>query len=468
MEARSKLPVHLPHPNPTVSYWQNPPNPIADLRSTGSLPPNAVYVVVGSGISGAFLAFNILKKRPQAKVVMLEARRACSGATGRNGGHTKGASYRSFLNHKQEHGLEEAVRIAKLERQNVLASQAFAREHGIDCDMHRSETVDVIFDQEQWESGKLAVDYMNKTIPHDTEKYQILGAEDAKRKSLCPNALGAFVYEAGSVSAYKFAIGIIKLALERGLNLQTNTPVTHISKGSSNGWRLETLRGAISTKNVVLATNGYTAHLLSAFRGVIVPLRGQITAQRPGSHLPSPLPLTYTFAYSNGYEYMIPRPKGTKYEGDIVMGGGWANLPGEGVSEFGETDDSVLAPAVSRYLFDSTKRYFGDENWGEDHPDGRVRTEWTGIMGNSADGLPYVGEMPGEKGLWASVSFNGHGMVICMKCAEALTSMMLDEQPDLDWFPHSFLLTEQRLKKPFDGQRNQKPPAEMLEQKSNL
>ena len=275
--------------------------------------------------------------------------------------------------------------------------------------MHPSETIDVIFDQEQWESGKLAVEYMNKDIPHDIEKYKVLGAEEARRKSLCPDALGAFVYEAGSVSAYKFAIGVIKLALEKGLNLQTNTPVTHISKDLPNAWRLETPRGVISTKNAVLATNGYTAHLLSAFQGVIVPLRGQITAQRPGSHLPSPLPLTYTFAYKNGYEYMIPRPKGTKHEGDIVIGGGWTNLPDEGVSEFGETDDSVLAPPVSEYLFDSTKRYFGDENWGEDHPDGRIRTEWTGIMGNSADGLPYVGGMPEEKGLWASVSFNGHG-----------------------------------------------------------
>lgn len=75
----------LPRPNPTISYWQDPPDAIADLRSTASPPEVADIVVIGSGISGACIAYNILERLPSAKVVMLEARQACSGATGRNG-----------------------------------------------------------------------------------------------------------------------------------------------------------------------------------------------------------------------------------------------------------------------------------------------------------------------------------------------------------------------------------------------
>lgn len=86
MEARASIPPGLPLPGPTLSYWQDPPSDIADHRTTSELPAVADYVVVGSGISGACIAYNILCKSAHASVVMLEARQASSGATGRNGG----------------------------------------------------------------------------------------------------------------------------------------------------------------------------------------------------------------------------------------------------------------------------------------------------------------------------------------------------------------------------------------------
>jgi hypothetical protein len=85
MEERGIIPPGLPRPNPTIPYWQDPPDPIADVRTTDELPSTADYVIVGSGISGAAIAKNLLESRPNASVVMLEARQACSGATGRNG-----------------------------------------------------------------------------------------------------------------------------------------------------------------------------------------------------------------------------------------------------------------------------------------------------------------------------------------------------------------------------------------------
>jgi hypothetical protein len=85
MDERARIKPTLPHENPTTSYWQDPPADIASLRSTEELPESADYVIIGSGISGACIAFNLLEKKPDAKVVILEARGAASGATGRNG-----------------------------------------------------------------------------------------------------------------------------------------------------------------------------------------------------------------------------------------------------------------------------------------------------------------------------------------------------------------------------------------------
>ena len=85
MEERGKVPPGLPREGPTISYWQVPPDEIADLRCSEKLPEEADIVIVGSGISGATIAYNILSERPDKRIVLLEARQAASGASGRNG-----------------------------------------------------------------------------------------------------------------------------------------------------------------------------------------------------------------------------------------------------------------------------------------------------------------------------------------------------------------------------------------------
>lgn len=85
MDERARIPVSLPRDNPTQSYWQDPPDAIASLRSTEALPESVDVVIIGSGITGAAVAWGLLQDRSSPGILMLEAREACSGATGRNG-----------------------------------------------------------------------------------------------------------------------------------------------------------------------------------------------------------------------------------------------------------------------------------------------------------------------------------------------------------------------------------------------
>ncbi|KAK3067517.1 hypothetical protein LTR53_015572 [Teratosphaeriaceae sp. CCFEE 6253] len=469
MEERAKVPPGLPRPHPTVSYWQDPPSAIADLRTTPDLPNSADFVVIGSGISGACIAYNLLSQQPFARVVVLEARQAASGATGRNGGHTKAASYRSFLEHERELGLDDAVRIARMEYANIRATHDFAREHRIACDSTPCDTVDIIYSQMHLEEGRRAIERMREVMGAEdpAAQYRVYGAAEAREKFLTPAALGAFEYPAGSLSSYAFTIGVLELAISRGLNLQTTTPA---ERTTSNGhathpiWTVHTPRGSLSTPHLILATNGYTPHLLPQMQGLIVPLHGQVVAQRPGTRLPQTgLPQTYSFIHETGYEYMITRPPGSRHEGTVVIGGGLWQLPEAGASRYGETDDGGLEPTITRFLRGCTEEYFGP-NWGADHVDGRVRREWSGIMGASADGLPYVGAVPGEMGLWVSAAFNGHGMVWCLKAAEAVVGMMAGDERVRgevgEWFPCGAVMSRERMGRKFMGRKDLRAPGE--------
>ncbi|KAI1120448.1 FAD dependent oxidoreductase [Nemania abortiva] len=458
MEDRAAIPVSLPRDNPTQSYWQLDVDEIADLRSTASLPSEADTVIVGSGITGAAVAYGLASNGVR-DIVMVEARQASSGATGRNGGHTKAASYLAFMHHQKEYGTEMAAKIVRLELANIRAVHAFAKEHGIDCESNPCSTTDVIYDANHWANAQKSVKALQDAMPgDDAAVYTFYSPDEVREKAYCgkggdEGVCGGISYEAGSVNAYKFTIGVLKLCLEKGLNLQTNTPVTSVTKLPEGGYQVDTPRGSIKARRVVMATNGYTAHLLKKFQGIIVPLRGHVTAQRPGSNMPKDGLLgTYSFVYTKGYDYMIPRPKYCKFGGDIIIGGRLTSAVSDGLNEYGTTDDTTEDADTMRDLGNLLPQYFGD-NWGEDDPEGRIRKQWTGIMGYGPDGLPFVGEMPGEKDLWVSAGFQGHGMVLCWMSARALVEMMegRDGEELRGWFPDVFRVSEPRFDLVFKG-----------------
>lgn len=308
-------------------------------------------------------------------------------------------------------------------------------------------------------------------------KYTIHSEEVARERFLCKGDAkidGAIEYEAGSMNAYKFACGMLRLCLASGLQLHANTPVTNLSH-TNNTWVIETPRGHLEAQTLILATNGYTASLIKDFQGAIVPLRGQVTAHRPGQCMPQMgLEHTYSFVYREGYEYMISKQSGSTFPGDIVIGGGLGKAPMAGLEEYGIVDDTTIEPTISEYLRESTKVYFG-ESWGEDHENGRIRKEWTGIMGSflfhtysvpthisetdsetigySPDGFPLIGRVPNRENLFIAASFQGHGMVLCFLCAKALVDEIVGKPTEATdtWFPSSFRITKERMQQRFRG-----------------
>ncbi|KAL8873546.1 MAG: hypothetical protein Q9174_001008 [Haloplaca sp. 1 TL-2023] len=463
MDERAVLTPKLPRSNPTSSYWQDPPHPLGSHRDD-VFPASASIVIIGSGITGACVAYNILEKHPGASVILLEARTACSGATGRNGGHTKAASYRAFLNNVQKHGEKEAARIVRFEHGSIKAVHAFAQQHGIECDSWQGETVDVIYDHGQWIRAQKAVAEMRRILGESdpAAQYKFYDGEETMERYLTEGAVGSVSYGAGSISAYRFVMGILELALGMGLNLQTHTPALEINPSGSDceGLTVTTSRGSIRADRVIMATNGYTAYLYPPLRGIIVPLRGTVAAQRPGSRLPQTgLKTTYSFIYANGYEYMISRPAGSSFAGDLIIGGCSTQAPDEGLYEWGTTDDTTMDHKIGQLVRESAAKYFGAQ-WGEDHPEGRTKRQWTGIMGYSSQGLPLVGKVPDTENLWIAASFQGSGMVLCFHTAKAVVKMMDGEMDEnfQEWFPQTFRMSEHSLKHKFRGRLHEKTP----------
>ena len=87
VEARLKrspgIPTASPNSATTEPFWMVPPAAVADYQ-TEAWPEQVDVVVIGSGITGTSVARALLDEHKAGlKVLMLEARAACSGATGR-------------------------------------------------------------------------------------------------------------------------------------------------------------------------------------------------------------------------------------------------------------------------------------------------------------------------------------------------------------------------------------------------
>ncbi|KAI1380274.1 FAD dependent oxidoreductase [Hypoxylon crocopeplum] len=410
----------FPVENSTLPFWRTKPHEIDNHRTTAELPEKCDVLIVGAGFSGTSIAYHLLGDDPSPpSIVILEARSACSGATGRNGGHLKPDVYYRVPKYIRMYGREAAASIATFEASQVNVIKALVEKEKIDCDFNLTRAYDVIMDAELAVSCKKEFDQLVADGFPTVKDVWYLPAAAAENLSGVKGAKCAFSFTAGSVWPYKLVTRLLELAVERGVNLQTNTPVTKVSetRDADGNWIVETLRGQIKAKKVVFATNGYTAGILPEFKERIVPVRGICSRIMipEGKSAPS-LPYSYSVRHNaKGADYQITRP-----DGSIIVGGGrplYLHKPEEWYNVF--DDSKLIEPAVPHFQNLMQRTYRGWED-----SDAKPDRIWTGIMGYTTDLMPHVGPVPSKAGQFISAGFNGHGMPLIFLTSKAVANMI--------------------------------------------
>ncbi|ORY68753.1 FAD dependent oxidoreductase [Pseudomassariella vexata] len=467
----------LPVDNSTKSYWHSAPSEkLMGHRTTEQLPHSADVVIVGSGITGAFAAHCLKEQRPELDVVMLEAREACWGATGRNGGHCQPAMYAA------------KPHIASFELRTFSYIKSIVEEYSIPCDWKTTTGVHAFYSASFFKLVQDVIEKLADNYPDLAANVAVVtkgeGGSPAwllehERKELTleglriPEAEGAVVmFNAASLWPYKLVASMLErlLAAEAGgFNLQTKTPATGIQKVEPQHpkWIVHTPRGHIAAKSVLLATNAYTSHLLPQFTDLIVPTRGQVSSllppqePQPGE---APLDIGHTYYILGDAtdrplrrdDYLVQRPPP---KAELVLGGGrfLAKDNAVGVWDDGELDEPVkwwlrgelpAAMDLSLRTPEETTTSPVHAAQGENNKqDLEASFEWTGIMGYSRDAAPWVGAVPsslgGGEGLWVCAGYTGHGMPNAALCAKAVVDMMVGaDEVDL---PPEYEVTEERV-----------------------
>ncbi|KAE9397072.1 FAD dependent oxidoreductase [Gymnopus androsaceus JB14] len=398
-EANSYHSPGLPVQEPCLSFWLQGTRSSTLLghRTTESLPQATEVAIIGSGLSGVATAYFLFNgPNPPKSVVILEAREACDGATGRNGGYS---SYKRALErHPQD---------------NFNLTMDLIEKEDIECDFWKGDTLDTALDKSSAELRRKSYEEFKADGGPVDSIVMITDSDEAKRISRMRNAVLTAIFPGASLWPYKLVAHLLKLCIDKfGLNLQTTTPVTSVKPGTSSGWILETPRGNITAEKVVYATNAYTATLLPEFLGCIVPGQGQCAAIVPTKSFSGKGMLAHTCCYRFGdgnYDYLIQRPQ----DGIIILGGGKWNV--ERMKIAGETNDSMKQPEITEYLKGAMASHY--EGWGTERPGEGYLYDWTGIMGYTRENIPFPSA-------YVNAGHCGHG-----KLSELLSSIWFNRLP---------------------------------------
>ncbi|KAJ7121968.1 FAD dependent oxidoreductase-domain-containing protein [Mycena crocata] len=412
-----------PRPNPSLSFWlQGTRNSsLLGHRTTDALPQASYITIIGSGLSGAAIAYFLLTgPDPPKKVTLLEAREACDGATARNGGHCRPDCYRDYTHYKAEFGREQALKIIQNEMDTLELVSEIIKKEDIDCDFWRGFSYDVPMDQTV--SEYLAASYqefVDDGGPVEGIVEQISDPDQARRATRCPAATAAYKFPAGSLWPYKLVVHLLKVCIEKhGLNL-----------------------GDLETEKVIYTTNAFTATLLPEFTGHIWPFRGQCSAVVPTKAYSGNNMLTATYGLAYG-DYLIQRPK----DGVIIFGGARRSVPVDRL--LGNTNDTETDPDMTRALKEAIPRYF--DGWGDEALGEGLIHDWSGIMGYTTEGncIPYVGELHDKPGAFICAGHHGHGMARIMTCAKGLATVIQGGAWQITGLPECFQPTRERLSAP--------------------
>lgn len=471
MATKAQTKNRSPVANPVTSFWTVPPCDLDDHRSTRDLPSASDVVIIGAGFAGVATAYHLLKDNPNPpSIIMLEARKVCSGASGRNGGHVKPDTYFNVPKYTRLYGEKAAAELAAFEASHPYAVKTLVESEGLDCDFHLTRAVDVFLDPEHARVTEEAYRKLVKDGVVDLKDVAFTPQKDAERvspafrdpgRASCVNFSGhhdleahtytlkqisgvkgaqcCFSFTAAHLWPLKMVQQLVQGLLEKGVNLQANTPVKSVSstRNARGLWTVDTERGSIATRKVVYATNGYTAQVLPEYTDRIVPVRGIcsriVTTQGPNSpHLVN----TYGIRFdSSNNDYLIPRA-----DGSIIVGGARQRFWHMREQWFDNVrDDELVADAVS-YFDGYMQRHFRgweasgaktDHVWtgsksSPTHTRLEVMLTISSVMGYSSDFLPHLGEVPKKPGQYIIAGFSGHGMPEILLSSKGVAAMVRD------------------------------------------
>jgi len=372
------------------------------------LPESVDVAIVGGGFCGLSAARTLAKRG--AQVALLEAETFGWGASSRNGGMVLTGMKLPVPTLIGRYGREAVQRMYVASLEGIDLVERIVREEGIDCCFSRCGHLEVACKQAHFDAYAEAATRIWREFHHELHIVP---------KSELRAEIGSDIYFGGLVDGTsaglnpaQYVAGLAKAAQRAGACLVDHARVTRVSPqlgAGTRAFRVETSRGNLTAKDVILASGAYTTGATPALRKRIIPIGSYIIATEvlngDLAHELSPRGrMIYDSKHFLYYYRLTP-------DNRMLFGGRAAFFP-ESESTVRKSAELLRQGMVGVY---------------PQLRDTRVEYVWGGTLDFAFDVMPHSGTIDGQ---YFAAGFAGHGVAAATWMGAKLANVICGDADD--------------------------------------
>jgi glycine/D-amino acid oxidase-like deaminating enzyme len=376
--------------------------------ATGALPDKVDVAIVGGGFCGLSAA-RVLAQRG-VRVALLEAQSLGWGASCRNGGMVLTGMKLPVPTLIKRYGREAVQRMYAASLESIDLVERIVKEERIDCDFARCGHLEVACKQSHFDDYAAAAARIKSEFNHELRIIP---------KNAMQCEIGSQIYFGGmvdetsaGVNPARYVNGLAKAAQRHGACLYDHTRVTRVwspSNHSGGGFRLETARGTLTAKEVLLASGAYTTEATPSLRKKVIPIGSYIIATEilPDALAAEVSPRNRMIYDSKHFLYYYRLTPDNR----MLFGGRAAFFP-ESESTVRRSAELLRKGMIEVY---------------PQLRDTKVEYVWGGTLDFAMDVMPHSGKIDG---MYFAVGFAGHGVAAATWMGAKLAGVICGDPDD--------------------------------------
>ena len=369
------------------SIWQHQ---LEDLlpKETNETTETYDVLIAGGGITG--LSTALLLQKAGKKCVIAEMHNIGFGTTAGTTAHLNNFFDTSYNTVEKDFGEENARLLATAAEEAMALIKKNIKDYNIECDYEEKEACIFATDEEQ---QKLLED-----LVEGGKKYGL--KIDFKNDSPYPIPFIKLASIKGQAQFHpvKYIFGLAKAFEDAGGVIMDNCKVTDVEEGSTI--TIETTRGDIKANQLIWATHIPTGVNLLHFRAA--PYRSYVLGLILNDN---------NYPQDLGYDMAEPY---RYYRTHTINGQSYLIAGGEDHKTAHEENTDVPFQRLESYV-----RQFYDVK--------EVAFKWSSQYFEPADGLAYIGNLPGNgENVWVATGFGGNGMTYGHVAAITLSETLIN------------------------------------------
>ncbi|MBA4099808.1 MAG: hypothetical protein C0484_23920 [Rhodospirillum sp.] len=368
--------------------------------------------IVGGGLAGLWTAITIKQRAPSTNVTIVEADICGGGASGRNSGMVL-SQWAKFSALEAFCGTKDAIRLGNEFGNSASNIEAFCHEHGIDAEFRRDGWIWGATCARQvgsW-NGILAAH-----AKHNIHVFRPLtSTEIAERTGSRSFLAGIFDPTAATLHPGKWVRGLRRVALQRGVRIFENSPMTRLERSAPPVVR--TAKGSVTAARVVLTMNAWSLGL-PELRGAILVIASDDAVTEPAPDLLDKIGYRARPLMGDSQTFVTGfRTTGNHRFNPGVSGGiiGFGTMQGQRFEGRSIREDDMHAcvqrghPALAGLTFADS---------------------WCGPIDRTQSGLPLFGALPTCPDIFYGYGFSGNGLSTTPIAGRILASLALGGQDE--------------------------------------